>query len=291
MKTRICPNCGKNIPSDAITCKFCGRLQFSDGNDIDAENAYPAPEDLPPEDDTFEDGEYEDYDGEYEDYDDGYEEKYEEYPETPEDDPEYAAAARKKMFLIVLAVMAVLSVTLLVILLILTSKVDEMENAESAETTTVTNYVPESSETSSAEDNSDEEDSDAEDEDGEEEDEDEDSSSREQRRASTAVDPSTNTAVVPVTTTVAEEAAPAETTYTETTWAQTETYSETQQPTETYSETYTYYTETDPPPAETDYIPPVDTGTYEIPVIDEPEVDEGGNGGEGYTDPLPVLEQ
>ena len=72
MKTRICPNCGKNIPSDAITCKFCGRLQFSDGNDIDAENAYPAPEDLPPEDDTFEDGEYEDYDGEYEDYDDGY---------------------------------------------------------------------------------------------------------------------------------------------------------------------------------------------------------------------------
>ena len=37
MKTRICPQCGKIIPSDAITCKNCGRLQFSSGKDIGEE--------------------------------------------------------------------------------------------------------------------------------------------------------------------------------------------------------------------------------------------------------------
>ena len=38
MKTRICPQCGKIIPSDAITCKNCGMLQFSSGKEIGGED-------------------------------------------------------------------------------------------------------------------------------------------------------------------------------------------------------------------------------------------------------------
>ena len=42
MKTRKCPGCGKAIPFDAITCKHCGMLQFSSGNDIN-EDFYEDP--------------------------------------------------------------------------------------------------------------------------------------------------------------------------------------------------------------------------------------------------------
>ena len=104
MKTRKCPGCGKAIPFDAITCKHCGMLQFSSGNDIN-EDFYedprspqepPAgmygqePQSYAPQDgqggypqygaynDGYGDGNYDNgYDGGYaDDYTDGYADNY-----------------------------------------------------------------------------------------------------------------------------------------------------------------------------------------------------------------------
>ncbi|MCR5142736.1 MAG: zinc ribbon domain-containing protein [Ruminococcus sp.] len=39
METRICPQCGKQIPADAITCKFCGTLFFASPNELEGERS------------------------------------------------------------------------------------------------------------------------------------------------------------------------------------------------------------------------------------------------------------
>ena len=39
METRICPQCGKQIPADAITCKYCGTLFFASPNELEGESS------------------------------------------------------------------------------------------------------------------------------------------------------------------------------------------------------------------------------------------------------------
>ena len=158
MQTKTCPNCGRVIPEDAITCKHCGTMFFNTGagfgyGDV---NRQPQPEQHEyapeqPAEQEYAEGDYGEYDN-YDEYNDLEGEQPEaDYDVEAEDDgikePLSADARYRKIVIIVLS--AIFALLIIVIVLLFITKNDNdfgQKNGSGAALTTrapVSNHASE----------------------------------------------------------------------------------------------------------------------------------------------------
>ena len=163
MQTKTCPNCGRVIPEDAITCKHCGTMFFNTGagfgyGDV---NRQPQPEQHEyapeqPADQEYAEGDYGDY-GDYDNYDE-YNDHEGEQPEAnydveAEDDgikePLSADARYRKIVIIVLSAIFALLIIVIVLLFITKNDTDFGQKNGSGAALTTRAPVSKSDESSS----------------------------------------------------------------------------------------------------------------------------------------------